>query len=423
MSRVKSGEMLKRAKDLFPGGVNSPVRAFRAVESEPVIVRSGNGAYIEDVDGNKYVDFIMSWGPLILGHANPEVVKVLKNVLEKGTSFGLTSEWEILLADKIKSFMPHIEMLRFVNSGTEATMSAIRVARGVTGRKKILKFSGCYHGHVDYLLVSAGSGVATLSLPGTPGVPEEFAKETLVAEYNNVDEVERIFEKYGREIAAVIVEPVAGNMGVIKPLPGFLESLRKLTEANGSLLIFDEVMTGFRVAPGGAVELTGIKPDLVTLGKVIGGGLPVGAYGGRKDIMVNVAPSGDIYQAGTLSGNPLAMAAGFATLSYLENHLSEWHKVVNLMNEIAMDFLKHAKGVIYNQVGTMFTLFFLDREPINFKDVTGQNSKRFAAFFKFQLEHGVLIPPSGFEANFLSLSHSEKELKKYWMNLMEFIKN
>ena len=294
MERERSKKVFESAKLLFPGGVNSPVRAFKAVGGDPVVVKRGEGAYIEDLDGNRYVDFIMSWGPLILGHAHPHVVSLLEETIKNGTSYGLTSELEIKLAEVIKRFMPHVEMLRFVNSGTEATMSAIRVARGVTGRKKILKFNGCYHGHVDYLLVSAGSGVATLSLPGTPGVPEEFVRETLVAEYNDIKGVERIFEQFGKEIAAVIVEPVAGNMGVVKPIPGFLEKLRELTSHYGALLIFDEVMTGFRVAPGGAVQLYGIEPDLVTLGKVIGGGLPVGAYGGKREIMENVAPSGEI---------------------------------------------------------------------------------------------------------------------------------
>ncbi len=422
MKREKSRELFRMAREIFPGGVNSPVRAFNSVNMDPIVVERGSGSHILDVDGNEYVDFIMSWGPLLLGHAHEEVVKVLHDVIDEGTSYGLTSSWEIRLGRLIREFMPHIEMLRFVNSGTEATMSAIRLARAVTGRRKILKFKGCYHGHVDYLLVSAGSGVATLSLPGTPGVLEEFVKETLVADYNDIDGVVALFEKFGEEIAAVIVEPVAGNMGVVKPVNGFLEGLRKITEEYGTILIFDEVMTGFRVAPGGATELTGIVPDITTLGKVIGGGLPVGAYGGKREIMERVAPAGDVYQAGTLSGNPLAMAAGWATLSFLKENTDKWYEVAGLMEELAGRYLDGVDSVVYNQVGTMFTLFFLDREPVNFTDVSQQDYGKFARFFKFQLEHGVLLPPSGFEANFLSLVHTEEDLRRYWENLADFLR-
>ena len=417
-----SKKIFKDAIEHFPGGVNSPVRAFKAVDSSPIIVNKGEGPFILDVDKNRYVDFIMSWGPLILGHAHPYVVEKVKSVMEKGFSFGLTNPWEIHLAEKIKKFMPHIEKLRFVNSGTEATMSAIRLARGVTGRDYIVKFNGCYHGHADYLLVKAGSGVATLSLPGTPGVPEDFVKKTIVLEYNDIDGVRRLFNEKGKEIAAVIVEPVAGNMGVVKPVLGFLEALREITEEYGTILIFDEVMTGFRIAPGGATELTGIVPDLVTLGKVIGGGFPVGAYGGKKELMENVAPEGEIYQAGTLSGNPVAMAAGWATLDYLERNLPKWKEVVEMMETFASEFLNGEENISYSQVGTMFTIFFTGGQPKNFKEVSLQDKEKFAQFFKYQLEHGVLIPPSGFEANFLSLVHSEDELRLYWENLKSFLK-
>ena len=419
--RKNSEKLFNTAREFFPGGVNSPVRAFKAVDSSPVVINKGEGPYIFDVDKNRYVDFIMSWGPLLLGHAHPYVVEKVKSVVEKGFSFGLTNPWEIHLAEKIKKFMPHIERLRFVNSGTEATMSAIRVARGVTGRDYVVKFNGCYHGHADYLLVKAGSGVATLSLPGTPGVPEDFVKKTIVLEYNDTEGVKRLFEERGKEIAAIIVEPVAGNMGVVEPLPGFLETLREVTEEYDSILIFDEVMTGFRIAPGGATELTGIIPDLVTLGKVIGGGFPVGAYGGKKELIEHVAPEGEIYQAGTLSGNPVAMAAGWATLDYLEKNLNKWKEVVEIMEKLATGFLKGIENVSFTQAGTMFTLYFLDKKPVNFKEVSQQDSSKFAAFFNFQLENGVLIPPSGFEANFLSIVHEEEHLLKYWENLRAFL--
>ena len=318
MNISRSQKLFSRAQQLFPGGVNSPVRAFRAVGGQPLFIDHGQGAYIYDVDGNRLIDYVLSWGPLILGHTHPAVLAAIAGTAARGTTFGAPCELEIELAGQIQAFMPGLEMLRFVNSGTEATMSALRLARAFTGRTKILKFEGCYHGHADLLLVKAGSGVATLGLPDSPGVPPASTANSLVAPFNDLDSVQRLFEQSGAEIAAVIVEPVAGNMGVVPPAPGFLEGLRNLTSQHGALLIFDEVMTGFRVHPGGAQALFNIQPDLTTLGKVIGGGLPVGAYGGRKDIMQLIAPSGPVYQAGTLSGNPLTMAAGAATLRQLQ---------------------------------------------------------------------------------------------------------
>jgi glutamate-1-semialdehyde 2,1-aminomutase len=314
----QSSELFRQAQTLLPGGVDSPVRAFRAVGGQPLFIERGSGAYLYDVDGNRYIDYVLSWGPLVLGHAHPQVVDALQAAAEKGTSFGAPSPLEIDLARLVQEFMPGLEMMRFVNSGTEATMSALRLARAFTQRDKIIKFEGCYHGHADLLLVQAGSGVATLGLPDSPGVPPATVQDTLVARFNDLDSLEALFEAYPQQIAAVIVEPVAGNMGVVPPLPGFLEGLRSLTQAHGALLIFDEVMTGFRVHPSGAQALYNIQPDLTTLGKVIGGGLPVGAYGGRVEIMEMVAPAGPVYQAGTLSGNPLAMSAGIATLQGLK---------------------------------------------------------------------------------------------------------
>ena len=420
MEFKKSKILFKKAQELFPGGVNSPVRAFNNVNVDPIIVNKGEGVYITDVDKNRYIDFILSWGPLILGHSHPFVVDKVKEIIDHCISFGITNPWEIHLAEIINYFMPHIEKIRFVNSGTEATMSAIRVARGYTGRDKIIKFNGCYHGHSDFLLVNAGSGVATLSIPGTPGVPDNMVKDTLILEYNDIESFKKLMSQQGHEIAAVIVEPVAGNMGVISPVSGFLEALRDETDKFGTVLIFDEVMNGFRIAPGGARELFGIEADLTTLGKVIGGGFPVGAYGGKKEIMDLVAPKGDVYQAGTLSGNPVTMAAGWATLTFLKKNIDKWHTVSELMNELSGYYMpKIDVPVKYNQIGTMFSLFFADKIPENFNDVLKQDKNLFNNFFKNQFENGVLIAPSPYEASFLSIEHTEKELRKYWENAIK----
>jgi glutamate-1-semialdehyde 2,1-aminomutase len=410
MNTNKSESLFKKAKTLFPGGVNSPVRAFRAVGGNPLFIERGEGAYIFDVDGNRYVDYVLSWGPLIAGHAHPKVVTAISQAASRGASYGAPSPLELDLAESIMRFMPNMEMIRFVNSGTEATMSALRLARAYTKRDKIIKFEGCYHGHADLLLVQAGSGVATLGLPDSPGVPVDTVKDTLVANFNELESVETLFEKYPEQIAAVIVEPVAGNMGVVPPVDGFLDGLRKITEREGALLIFDEVMTGFRVHKGGAQTLYSIKPDLTTLGKVIGGGLPVGAYGGRKEIMELVAPSGQMYQAGTLSGNPLAMSAGIATLDLIRDE-KVWDAMEARSRQLDAGIESAAKkaGVPIQQtrVGTMRTLFFSESKPIDWNTVQMADTVRFGKFFQKMLENGVYLAPSQFEAGFISLAHSQ----------------
>jgi glutamate-1-semialdehyde 2,1-aminomutase len=411
MNIPKSISLFQQAQTLFPGGVNSPVRAFRAVGGQPLFIQRGQGAYLYDVDGNRYVDYVLSWGPLIAGHAHPIVVEAIQRAAQDGTSYGAPSPLEIELARSIIEFMPNIEMLRFVNSGTEATMSALRLARAYTGREKIIKFEGCYHGHADLLLVQAGSGVVTLGLPDSPGVPAATAAATLVARYNDLESVERLFRQFPDQIAAVIVEPVAGNMGVVPPVPGFLEGLRTLTEREGALLIFDEVMTGFRVHPGGAQALFNIRPDLTTLGKVIGGGLPVGAYGGRGEIMEKVAPAGPMYQAGTLSGNPLAMSAGIATLALIRRQ-QVWDEMETRARQLESGIAAAAgrAGVPIRQtrVGTMFTTFFSETEPRDWESVKVADKERFAKFFRAMLQNGVYLAPSQFEAGFLSIVHDEK---------------
>ena len=415
MDTNKSESLFERAKTLFPGGVNSPVRAFRAVGGHPLFIKRGEGPYIFDVDGNRYVDYVLSWGPLIAGHAHPKVVDAISQAASRGTSYGAPSPLELDLAESIMHFMPNIKMLRFVNSGTEATMSALRLARAYTGRNKIIKFEGCYHGHADFLLVQAGSGVATLGLPDSPGVPADTVKDTLVADFNNLDSVELLYKKYPEQIAAIIVEPVAGNMGVVPPQPGFLEGLRSITKREGTVLIFDEVMTGFRVHPGGAQALYNIKPDLTTLGKVIGGGLPVGAYGGRKEIMELVAPSGKVYQAGTLAGNPLAMSAGIATLELIREQ-NVWVKIEELAKQleqgIGVAAAKAGVPITQTRVGTMFTTFFGDIQARDWSTVKEANAEQFAKFFRMMLEQGVYLAPSQFEAGFISITHTAETIDR-----------
>ncbi len=413
MNTSKSQQLFQQAQQLFPGGVNSPVRAFRAVGGQPLFIQRGEGASVYDVDGNRFIDYVLSWGPLILGHAHPAVVAAIAEAAAQGTSFGAPNRLEIELAQLIQDFLPRLEMLRFVNSGTEATMTALRLARAYTGRSKIIKFEGCYHGHADMLLVKAGSGVATLGLPDSPGVPKGSTADTLAAPFNDVAATAALFEQFGDQIAAVIVEPVAGNMGVVPPEPGFLEELRKITSANGALLIFDEVMTGFRVHPGGAQGRYDIHPDLTTLGKVIGGGLPVGAYGGRREIMQMVAPSGPMYQAGTLSGNPLTMAAGVATLRELKKP-GVWENLERLAGRLGAGLCSAAEEagvpVSLQRVGTMSTLFFSDQPVRDWPSAKRSDTARYAAFFRAMLEEGVYLAPSQFEAGFLSTAHTEAEI-------------
>ena len=415
MNITKSISLFQEAQTLFPGGVNSPVRAFRAVGGQPLFIGRGEGPYLFDVDGNRYIDYVLSWGPLITGHAHPNVVKAIQEAALMGTSYGAPSPLELELAKSIMEFMPNIEMIRFVNSGTEATMSALRLARAYTKREKIIKFDGCYHGHADMLLVQAGSGVATLGLPDSPGVPSAVASDTLVAQFNDLESVEALFKKYPDQIAGIIVEPVAGNMGVVPPLPGFLEGLRNLTSEYGAVLIFDEVMTGFRVHKGGAQTLYNIKPDLTTLGKVIGGGLPVGAYGGKREIMQMVAPLGTMYQAGTLSGNPLAMSAGIAALSLIRGE-EVWRKLEQAAARLEAgvgDAAKHA-GIPIQQtrVGTMFTTFFGETKPVNWNTVKVADKVQFGKFFQKMLANGVYLAPSQFEAGFISTLHSDAVIDK-----------
>jgi glutamate-1-semialdehyde 2,1-aminomutase len=413
MRTDQSNQLFERAQRTIPGGVNSPVRAFRAVGGQPLFIERGEGAYLIDADGKRYIDYVLSWGPLILGHAHPRVVAALKGAVERGTSYGAPTQLETQLAEMVCDTVPSIEMVRFVNSGTEATMSALRLARAFTGREKIVKFEGCYHGHADSLLVKAGSGVATLGLPDSPGVPRGAAQDTLIARFNDLPSVENLFEANLGQIAAVILEPVAGNMGVVPPVEGFLEGLREITRANGTILIFDEVMTGYRVALGGAQEHYQVMPDLTTLGKVIGGGLPVGAYAGTREIMEMVAPAGTMYQAGTLSGNPLAMTAGIETLKVLRSP-GVFKKLLSFTQRLCQGLAEAAQeaGVTVSQTraGTMFCNFFTAVEVRDWDTAKKADTVRFGRFFQNMLERGVYLAPSQFEAGFTSIAHTEENI-------------
>ncbi|EHE6435895.1 glutamate-1-semialdehyde 2,1-aminomutase [Listeria monocytogenes] len=410
----KSEKAFKEAKKVLPGGVNSPVRAFNSVDASPVFMDHGKGAYITDIDGNEYIDYVLSWGPLILGHANPSVVQAITNAAMKGTSFGTPTEIETELAKLVIERVPSIEIVRMVSSGTEATMSAIRLARGYTKREKILKFEGSYHGHGDSLLIKAGSGVATLGLPDSPGVTKGLAADTITVPYNDIEGAKLAFEKYGEEIAAIIVEPVAGNMGVVPPIEGFLEGLRELTTSYGSLLIFDEVMTGFRVDYYSAQGYYVVTPDLTCLGKVIGGGLPVGAYGGKKEIMEQIAPAGSIYQAGTLSGNPLAMNAGFETVRQLTpQDYDVFRTLIKRMEEGLTEIsTRRQVPLSINKAGSMFGFFFTDQKVTNFDTAKTSDLELFRSYYREMLGQGIFLPPSQFEGVFISTMHTEKEIDK-----------
>lgn len=410
---TRSQELFRKASELMPGGVNSPVRAFRAVGGDPIYMARGKGSHLTDVDGRNFIDYVLSWGPLILGHCHPEVMEALAHVLETGTSFGTCTGAEVELAERITEAYPSMERVRLVNSGTEATMSALRLARAATGRDKILKFEGCYHGHGDSLLVKAGSGVATLGLPDSPGVPRALAELTITVPFNDIAALEEAFGAHRNGLAAVILEPVVGNMGCVAPAPGFLERLRSLTAEQGTVLIFDEVMTGFRVAYGGAQELYKIQPDLTTLGKVIGGGLPVGAYGGKAALMDQVAPSGPVYQAGTLSGNPLAVTAGLKTLEILRRPGS-YEKLEVISSTLVEGLKREAKGkgipVTINRVGSMFTVFFTSGAVTDYVGAKTSDTVKFGRFFRAMLDRSVYFPPAQFEAAFVSLAHSDKDV-------------
>lgn len=413
-SYQKSIEAYEKAKQLMPGGVNSPVRAFKSVKMNPIFMERGKGSKIYDIDGNEYIDYVLSWGPLIHGHANDQVVEALKKTTELGTSFGAPSLLENKLAELVIERVPSVEIVRMVSSGTEATMSALRLARGYTGRNKIIKFEGCYHGHGDSLLIKAGSGVATLGLPDSPGVPEGVAKNTITVPYNDLNGVKAAFELYGEDIACIIVEPVAGNMGVVPPQPGFLQGLRDITQAYGALLIFDEVMTGFRVDYHCAQGYFGITPDITCLGKVIGGGLPVGAYGGKAEIMEKIAPRGTIYQAGTLSGNPLAMAAGYETLAQLTpESYKEFTRKGDLLEEgISKAAKKYGIPYTFNRAGSMIGFFFTNESVINYETAKTSNLDYFATYYQEMAEKGVFLPPSQFEGLFISTAHLDEDIEK-----------
>ncbi|MFB2878622.1 glutamate-1-semialdehyde 2,1-aminomutase [Floridanema aerugineum] len=412
---TKSEEIFAAAQKIMPGGVSSPVRAFKSVGGQPIVFDHVKGAYIWDVDGNEYIDYVGTWGPAICGHAHPDVIKALHDALEKGTSFGAPSVLENVLAEMVIDAVPSIQMVRFVNSGTEACMAVLRLMRAFTGREKVIKFEGCYHGHADMFLVKAGSGVATLGLPDSPGVPKSATSSTLTAPYNDLEAVKALFAENPGEIAGVILEPVVGNAGFIPPDAGFLEGLRVITQENGALLVFDEVMTGFRIAYGGAQEKFGITPDLTTLGKVIGGGLPVGAYGGRQDIMSMVAPAGPVYQAGTLSGNPLAMTAGIKTLELLQKP-GTYEYLDKITKKLSDGLLQIAKekghAVCGGHISAMFGLFFTGGPVHNYEDAKKSDTAKFGRFHRGMLEHGVYLAPSQFEAGFTSLAHTEEDIDR-----------
>ncbi len=417
MNNTKSTSEFQRASKIIPGGVNSPVRAFKSINGKPIFIDKAKGSKITDIDGNEYIDFVSSWGPMILGHAHESVINAIKETAEKGTSFGAPTMLESEMAELIIDMVPSIESVRMVNSGTEATMSALRLARGYTNREIIIKFEGCYHGHADSFLIKAGSGAITLGLPDSPGVTKGTAKDTLNAKYNDIQSVEELFEQYKDQIAAVIIEPVAGNMGVVKPKEGFLKALRELTKENGALLIFDEVITGFRLAKGGAQEYFNIMPDITTLGKIIGGGLPVGAYGGSKEIMKKLAPAGPIYQAGTLSGNPLAMAAGLASLKIMNETDGFYQKLEEKAAKLEKGILENIKKTgtkaIINRVGSLMTLFFTDLDEINsFEDAVQSNTEKFASYFKLAAKNGIYLAPSQFECAFISAAHTDEDIDK-----------
>lgn len=412
----QSDDLFEQAKTVIPGGVNSPVRAFNGVGGNPIFFTKGEGAYLFDADGKKYIDYVASWGPMILGHANQAVVNAVKETLEKGLGFGAPTEIETILAKKVCELVPSIELVRMVSSGTEATMSAIRLARGFTGRDKIVKFEGCYHGHSDSLLVKAGSGALTLGVPTSPGVPAALAEHTLTLEYNNVDQVREVLSEVGDEVACIIVEPVAGNMNCIPPVDGFLQGLREICDEHGVVLIFDEVMTGFRVALGGAQAYYGVKPDLTTLGKVIGGGLPVGAFGGKREIMEYIAPLGPVYQAGTLSGNPMSMSAGLAMLNALSDDVNFYQNLSEKVQMLTDGILAQAKanniGMTANMVGGMFGLFFTDSDSVtNFNETSQCDVERFKKFYHLMLEEGIYMAPSAYEAGFVSNAHSNEDIQ------------
>jgi glutamate-1-semialdehyde 2,1-aminomutase len=408
MNRTKSRALFERAQRRIPGGVNSPVRAFRSVGGDPPFLARGEGSRVFDVDGNEYIDYIGSWGPLLLGHRHPAILDALREALDIGTSFGAPTEREVEFAEQIHRAMPSVEMVRLVNSGTEAAMAAIRVARGFTGRDVIIKFEGCYHGHVDSLLVKAGSGLATFGISDSAGVPASFSATTIALPFNSPEAVEEAFQRHGERIAGVIVEPVVGNAGCIPPADGFLATLRRVTERHGALLIFDEVMTGFRVAYGGAQELYGIRPDLTILGKVIGGGLPIAAYGGRAEIMSKISPLGPVYQAGTLSGNPLAVAAGLAALRFLDRHRQTYTDLEARADRLCRGLA--APGFTVNRVGSMFTLFFCPGPVTDYESAKQSDTQAFARYHRAMLERGVYLPPSQFEAAFLSAAHTDEDI-------------
>ena len=426
-SREGSNKLFDSAKKVIPGGVNSPVRAFKSVGGTPIFIDHANGAYIYDVDGNRYIDYIASWGPMILGHAHEKVISDLAETAQKGTSFGIPTETETKIARVVTEMAPNVDQIRFVNSGTEACMSAVRLARGYTGREKLIKFSGCYHGHADPFLIEAGSGAVTFGTPNSPGVTKGTAKDTLLARYNDCDNVEELFKANKGEIAAIIIEPVAGNMGCIPPKKGFLECLRKLCDEQGTLLIFDEVMTGFRLAIGGAQECLGINADIVTYGKVIGGGLPVGAFGARKEIMSYLAPEGPVYQAGTLSGNPLAMTSGLSTLNILSDDKDIYSRLNDKAQHLAKNMIDglNEKGIPYrlNQLGSMLSLHFCDEDVVDFETAALGNNELFKSYFHFMLKNGIYLPPSAFESYFLNDALTYSDLDDTAEVFREFLKS